>query len=210
MAGKRATKKQTKKAPVEEVVEEKVPVEETPLGVEVTVEETPGGTRKRKIITIEVLNEEFNDLIELIDTEIARRQEKKSSTDGIRFLRSVIRRTKEIQKHSKRIKKISARSGERNPNSGFEKKVKITPAFAKFMKVSKATLVSRTEGGKAIHAYIKAHNLQNPEDRRQIFPDATLTKLLGYDEAKHGKLMYFRIQQLMQIHFVKVAPTPSV
>ena len=65
-------------------------------------------------------------------------------------------------------------------------------------------LFSRVDVTKHICNYIKKNNLQNPKDRRQIFPDKKLSLLLNYDSktAEHP-LTYFRIQALMKRHFVK-------
>jgi chromatin remodeling complex protein RSC6 len=39
----------------------------------------------------------------------------------------------------------------------------------------------RTEVTKALWVYIKKNNLQNPSNKREIMPDATLSKVLGKD-----------------------------
>jgi chromatin remodeling complex protein RSC6 len=57
---------------------------------------------------------------------------------------------------------------------------------------------------KFLCAYIKDNNLQNDADKRQIKPDAKLTKLLGYDaKAATSPLTYFHLQKLLKPHFVK-------
>jgi chromatin remodeling complex protein RSC6 len=82
--------------------------------------------------------------------------------------------------------------------------------MAKFTGWDPTELKSRVDVTKFICAYVKDHNLQNPEDRRQILADPKLTKLLKYDVKKEGNpLTYFRIQTSLKNHFPKsFAPKP--
>ena len=68
----------------------------------------------------------------------------------------------------------------------------------------KGTLVSRTDVTKSIIQYISDNKLQNPENKRQILPDATLMKLFG-DEAKGKVIDYFTMQKYVNHHFPKKA-----
>ncbi|KAG6395097.1 hypothetical protein SASPL_145689 [Salvia splendens] len=63
------------------------------------------------------------------------------------------------------------------------------------------TEISRVEAVKKVWAYIKANNLQNPVDRREIFCDDTLKKLF---EGK-DKVGFLEIAKLLSSHFVKSA-----
>lgn len=58
---------------------------------------------------------------------------------------------------------------------------------------------------KALWGYIHAHNLQNPEDKRQIRCDAVLESLFG-----QPKVTMFEIPKLLQRHFVGEAPPDVV
>jgi upstream activation factor subunit UAF30 len=49
---------------------------------------------------------------------------------------------------------------------------KVVPEFAQLMKIDEST--SRPQVVKAVYAYVKEHNLQNPSDRRQILLDEPL------------------------------------
>ena len=50
---------------------------------------------------------------------------------------------------------------------------------------------------KAIWAYVKSNDLQDPNDRRSILPDAKLGKIL------HGPVTDFILNKQLSKHFVK-------
>ena len=60
--------------------------------------------------------------------------------------------------------------------------------------------LSRAELTTRVWAYIKAHELQDAQDRRQIHADATLTKVLGRDQVS-----MFELPKLLNQH-VTAAP----
>lgn len=188
------------------------PVAETP-GDEIV---TPGGTRKRREVTAESVDETFGELLTLIESEITRQRDLKEKNSrapggGIKFLRTTLKRTKQLQADVRRIarKKRVARVG--NNNSGFMKEARLSDAMAEFLGVSHGSSMSRVECTKKLHAYILENNLQNPENRREILPNKELTKLLKYnkksvEEGGHGPLFYYVMQKLIQQHFVKDTP----
>ena len=65
--------------------------------------------------------------------------------------------------------------------------------------MKKDELISRTDVTKRIHEYCKAKDLQNPADKRQIKPDASLRKLLKMN--KDDDLTFFNLQKFMKVHF---------
>jgi upstream activation factor subunit UAF30 len=67
----------------------------------------------------------------------------------------------------------------RKPNAAFMKA--LTPS-AELADVIGANPVARTEAVKLIWDYIKANNLQNPANKRNILADAKLGKVFGKDE----------------------------
>jgi upstream activation factor subunit UAF30 len=67
----------------------------------------------------------------------------------------------------------------RKPNEAFMKA--LTPS-AELAAVIGATPVARTEAVKQIWDYIKANNLQNPANKRNILADAKLAKVFGKNE----------------------------
>jgi upstream activation factor subunit UAF30 len=95
---------------------------------------------------------------------------------------------------------------QKNTTSGFMKQVPISKEMAKFANWDPSQLRSRVEVTKFICDYVKQHNLQNPQDRRQILPDDKLSKLLNYDAKKSDKpLTYYYLQRVIQPHFNGVA-----
>ena len=66
--------------------------------------------------------------------------------------------------------------------------------------VKKQTGMSPTQHA---FAYVKEHNLQNPQDKRQIKPDKKLKKLLKYEHNPDAPLTYYRLQTYMKPHFTK-------
>jgi len=88
--------------------------------------------------------------------------------------------------------------------NGFLKPLDLSPELAQFLGCASDEKKSRVEVTRAICKYIDEHNLQNPDNRREIRVDATLQKLLNYDPAKETEpLQYFMIQTRIQPHFVK-------
>lgn len=75
--------------------------------------------------------------------------------------------------------------------------------------VVKGTAVARTDVTSHISKYIKEHNLQNPEERREILPDTILRKI--FSEATEpskrdpSKLVYtyLQLQRYVNHHFAK-------
>ena len=67
----------------------------------------------------------------------------------------------------------------RKPNAAFMKA--LTPS-AELAAVIGATPVARTEAVKQIWDYIKANNLQNPSNKRNILADDKLAKVFGKPE----------------------------
>ena len=66
----------------------------------------------------------------------------------------------------------------RKPNAAFMKAM--TPS-AELAAVIGANPVARTEAVKLVWDYIKANNLQNPANKRNILADAKLNKVFGKD-----------------------------
>ena len=171
------------------------------------VEESHEESKQRREVTRESVDAEFDSIIETLTTrmELVSAEEKKS---GIaKLLRTLQKRVKVLKGDVARISKQRVRgTRQSNTSSGFMKPVKISGDMAGFTGWNSEELRSRVEVTKYICNYIKDHNLQNPEDRRQIIPDAKLSKLLGYDKKKEDKpLTYYYLQQKIQPHFQQVA-----
>ena len=67
--------------------------------------------------------------------------------------------------------------------------------------------VARTDVTSHISKYIKEHNLQNPQERREIVPDATLRKIFSepVEESKSDATKkvytYLKLQKYVNHHF---------
>jgi chromatin remodeling complex protein RSC6 len=115
--------------------------------------------------------------------------------------RNVAREMRAAQKASKRKRK----TGNRAP-SGFVKPTLISKELAEFLGKPVGTELARTEVTREINAYIRAHNLQDKENGRQINPDTKLKSLL---QVKKGEVLtYFNLQQYMSRHFAKASAAP--
>lgn len=174
-------------APVEEVVEE------------VAVEDS---SRRRAAPTRESVLAEFDELVKLLDEEVARLRDSSDKNKNSKFIKGVTKRVKTLQSSTARVMKQKQPSTRKNNNSGFLKPVKLSTDMAKFTGMATEGQHSRVDVTKYICNYIKEKNLQNPADRRQIVADDKLGKLLGYDAKKDASpLTYYRLQTLMKPHF---------
>jgi len=176
---------------VEEEVESSVVAEtETPV------------KKKRRVPTKESVAEEFDELVTSIEEEIARLRESQTKTKGVKFLRSLGKRVKTLRGHTVRVMKQKQKTKRaNNTNSGFLKPVQISKEMAKFTGWNHQDLRSRVDVTKYICNYIRENDLQNPADRRQIFADKKLSKLLEYNKDEDKPLTYYRIQTYMKKHF---------
>ena len=86
---------------------------------------------------------------------------------------------------------------------GFARPTPVSDELCDFLKIDKGSEVSRTTVTRALIQYIKDQNLQNPENKKQILPDATLSGLFG-ENAKDQTLTYFTMQKFVNHHFKKV------
>lgn len=138
------------------------------------------------------------------------------ANDMIKMAKQFLEASRQARKEHARLVKKAEQGGKRrnrkadgessHSNSVFLQPCKISPALASFCGVAADAMISRTDATRAIAAYIKKNNLQNPENRREIRADATLTKLftLGAED----KLNYFNLQRFIKPHFIKeVKPT---
>lgn len=210
----KSTKKATKKVAETPAPEAEQPkkekkskkVAETPAPVAEEGQEAGEASegKRRREVSRETVDAEFDALIEMIHTrlEAITPEEKKAGVS--RLLRNLHKRMKVLKGDVSRISKQRVRgTRQNNTTSGFMKPVKISGDMASFTGWDAGQLRSRVEVTKYICDYIKKNELQNPEDRRQIVPDAKLSKLLGYDKKKEDKpLTYYYLQQKIQPHFV--------
>lgn len=101
-------------------------------------------------------------------------------------------------KKSIKIKRKVPKEGER-PQSGFLKKGKVSTEMVEFANWDPEELYSRVDITKAICEYIKANNLQNPENRKEIVIDDSLKTLLRLHD---DTVTYPRIQKYIGVHIL--------
>ena len=107
---------------------------------------------------------------------------------------------KEYEKQKKIIAKVQKkRDNAKKSPSGFAKPCKISNELCKFVGIPDGSERSRTDITRFINAYVKEKNLNNPENRREFFPDDKLRAILNVDEKE--KVTYFILQRLIAHHF---------
>ena len=118
---------------------------------------------------------------------------------------------KNIQKELKFAQKVSSRklkrSGNRKP-SGFVCPTLISDELCAFLGQPAGTLMARTVVSGEINAYIRANNLKNVTNGRQIDADAKLTQLLKLEAG--DILTFFNLQRYLKSHFIKAEVAASV
>lgn len=107
---------------------------------------------------------------------------------------------KEFDKQKKIVEKVQKKKekAKKSP-SGFAKPCKISDELCNFIGVSSGTEMSRTDITRHINSYVKENNLNNPENRREFFPDKKLKAILNVKDGE--KVTYFILQRLIAHHF---------
>lgn len=193
-------------APAEKKQRAKKVKEDKPVEKEVVAEPVEKVVVKKVPATSETVQKELSDLIEsLSKTSLG---ETKDLKHALKTLRGVASSLKGLRNDLTRVLKKSNRTHvpkdkSKLSNSGLMKPVSISKDLAHFMGVAADSQHSRVSVTNAICTYIKEKNLQNPNNKRQINPDANLAKILNYKSDNTQPLTYFYIQQLIQPHFLK-------
>ena len=183
-------KKVVKSAPKTEPKVE--PVQETP------VQETPVApvSTEAPVVNDTPYLEEFTSVVSELDNAMTTIRNLKARLQKLE--KQVHRDTKALNKkaNGKRARKPRDPNA---PKSGFAKEGPVSDEMRKFLGLKKDELISRTDVTKRIHEYCKSKNLQDPADKRQIKPDASLRKLLKM--GKGDDLTFFNLQKYMKVHF---------
>jgi chromatin remodeling complex protein RSC6 len=166
----------------------------------------PVEPRPSRLITRDMLNDEFKDLLQTIEVEITKLREGTEKAKGVKFLRTVAKRIRVLNTHANKVsnrKKGTTTTRKVNTTSGFLKPVKLSDELNRFTGWSSSELHSRVDVTKFICNYIRENNLQNPSDRREIRVDSKLSTLLNYDpKTETTPLTYYRIQSYIKHHFI--------
>ena len=143
-------------------------------------------------ITVEVTRPSIEEMmVELVAT----------LTDNISRDKDLRAKVLVLQKELKKIKSIRTTSTRKGQPSGFSKPTGLCKELCEFMEIEANSMRPRTEITSFLNTYIKENDLQNPDNRREIFPDDKLRKLLSIK--KDDKLTYFNLQTFMAPLFVK-------
>lgn len=207
------TKTVKKTAPVVEVAPVvESPVVESPVA-ETPVAETPVEVEAPVEAEVDTMKQRFERLI-------------KGKQDLMNELKREVQELRKMQKDHevavkdalKRSKRKKAPRDDANPRkpSGFASPVTVSDELYGFLEqfgVKHGDPVARTDVTRYITSYIKQHDLQNPEHRREIVPDAALATLFGEpiehrdpeDESSPRVFSYLRLQKYLSRHFPKKA-----
>jgi chromatin remodeling complex protein RSC6 len=192
-----------------------VKVPQAPPPKEDTVDTDSSVTKTRQVPTQETVENEFNELVALVDEEIVKLRDSAVKSKGVKFLRTVNKKLKTLKTHTLRISKKRQTVRRNNTNSGFLKPVKISKELAKFTGWDHNEPRSRVDVTKYICNYIKEKNLQKTEDKRfiRVEDDPSLKTLLKFDEKEKDsegnpkQLTYYSLQTYLKSHFT---PLPKV
>lgn len=127
----------------------------------------------------ERLEKQFSDLLESFKTFTKTVRETMTTFQS--ELRSLASQSKKLRRKTRKRTR-----GNKTPN-GFTKTVDVSPEMLKFCSKPSGTQMSRNEVNQVIHTYIREHNLQNPENKREIVPDSKLKKILDLGKLRSKK-----------------------
>jgi chromatin remodeling complex protein RSC6 len=189
-------------APVVEAPVVEAPVVEAPV-VEAPVVEAPveGETMKQRFERLIKTRQE-----QILDIKKEIQELRKMQKDYEVELKNASKKSKKKKSHSE--------DGTPRKPSGFASPVIVSDKLYEFVAqygVTKGDPIARTDVTRYITSYIKEHDLQNPEHRREIVPDATLLELFGpalelkdpNDPSSPKVWTYLKLQKYLSPHFPK-------
>lgn len=207
----KTTKKTVKKeVPTETVAPTETVTTPTPTETVTTPTETVPVETAAETVETDSMKQRFEKLI-------------KTKQDLISELKREIQELRKMQRDhetavkeaSKKTKKKKSRdeNSTRKP-SGFASPVVVSDELYTFLSqfgVKKGDPIARTDVTRHITNYIKEKDLQNPEHRREIVPDAALKKLFGpaiepkdpNDPKSPLVYTYLKLQRYLSAHFPK-------
>tara|TARA_B110000114_G_scaffold148853_1_gene159063 strand:+ start:109 stop:720 length:612 start_codon:yes stop_codon:yes gene_type:complete len=192
-AVKKTPAKKTTKS-VEKKTETVAPVTETVVETE-SVPETVPDTKTESDEKIDPTVESITNLIGKF--ELFEKESKLAKVELRKVLKS----------YQKKASKKTRKHDPNRPPTGFAKPSLISEDLCKFLNKPSGTLMARTEVTQEVNKYIKAHNLQNPANKKEIKADTTLTNLLNLK--KGDDLNYFSLQKYLKDHFPKADTSVS-
>ena len=180
-----ATLPQTVPAPIEEVKSKTPPTKNNKKTI---ISEKPVEITQIEPVVNEEIDKSSDNNVEekaLGDTLINEITDKISSVQI--EMKSIQQTLKLLVKEYEKQKKIIAKVQKKRDNakkspSGFAKPCKISSELCKFVGIDEGSERSRTDITRYINAYVKEKNLNNPENRREFFPDENLRSILNVND----------------------------
>jgi len=194
-------------APVEPVKTDPISANEELIVEETTVlkeEEQPPiiedeeATKKKKTVSKakDKLFRDFEQLSETLDKIL-----------GEQNLKNVQKDLKNVRELTYKLLKLRVVEKQKrdNNNSGFMKPIRVSVELEGFLRKNNLFRPELTRAylTTVLCSYIKANNLQNPDDRRIIFPDADLNSLFNGSSNDNEPLTYYTLQKKIQCHIFK-------
>lgn len=196
--------------PVPVVVEPPVIVEETPVAEIVPpVEETNNATEEKTFVVEkksknkvdkETYLKRWDDLFELYADVLKTRKQPHQNVSLFNYLKS-------LKTDTQKLLRIRNTNNTNKTTSGFMKPVNISDELRKFINLNdqeKDEPITRVLITQKLCQYIKEKNLQKPEDKREILPDADMKKLFDITADETEKLTYYSMQKKIQAHIFKI------
>lgn len=155
----------------------------------------PAVKKVRQVVNSESVNQEFADLKVYVDSlvqnlsEAKKGGDKKAGNVGVRSLRTINKKIKDLQGHAKRVmnstRKHKTRLTDRvKTSSGFSKKMSLTEEMKLFAGSRASELDCRQKVTRFLCDYIRDNNLQDPSKKTNILitKDPKLSAVLRYSE----------------------------
>lgn len=114
--------------------------------------------------------------------------------------KEVLRERKEDKKKIEKTKAKKSKSNKQKKGTGFAAPSPISDDLSSFLGLPPSSSMARTEVTAKIYEYVKANNLQDAENKKNIIPDAALLKLFTPDPTK--PVTFFNIQTYLKEHFL--------
>ena len=178
--------------------------------------------------SVNTLSESPVNFEQQIDEMLARKEDDRNRLKkDIQMLKLLKRNYMKQIRDSKKFRKNRNDNGVRRQPSGFAQSSRIRDELCDFLGMPHGSSIARTEVTKKVIEYIKSHDLEKHDYRRNIQPDSFLEKLVGTPKERKltmekrslikpktvvtDELTYFNLQVHLSRHFiseVKVLATP--
>lgn len=117
------------------------------------------------------------------------------------YVKTIQKEVVKLAKSSCKRTRARSATGVKKTPSGFAKPTKLSNELCAFLGVEPGTELARTDVTRRINQYIKENNLQFPDDKRKIRPDAKLSSVLNLKDGDN--LTFFNLQSYIKHNFVK-------